>query len=303
MAETPRSRGHYRGGAIRDFLLLDNGKSAIHRLFLRFEGGGAGGSGSESDEGAARGVYRLVVAGLALLAAQGQAYRAMVASVDAVHAGDTAAIVYGVVAAVDTRCLAAARTESAVVTFARVDGNAQQREARQESEHRPHRADGVAIGASTAPCEDRYYNKCADGNRESSRAFHPHIHLIERVTIGALGKIGKQVVALAINGRKQIGGDASVGAIGCKQRDNRTYPQHHSDDKQRQDAIAQPILCRGIGKTVFFLLAAAAHPRDDVLHHAQGADYRTIHAPHEQGEHHKKYHHAHIHRKECGQKL
>ena len=130
-----------------------------------------------------------------------------------------------------------------------------------------------------------------------------------RVTLRLLNHLGlkKPMVSYYEHNLRQRGEqilrDASVGAVGGEQGRQRADARHERNDEERQHAPAQPTLFRRIAEAVTTLFRASAQPGNDVLHHAQRTNDRTIYAPEDQGQGDKKHDDSHIQRQHGGQEL
>lgn len=225
------------------------------------------------------------------------------AGVDAVHAGDAAAVVYPVVLEVDAGGFALAAAQAARVAFLRVDAHPQEREAREEAQHRAHGADGVAIGAPAPPGQDGDDDQRGRGDEKRRQALHPHARLIERIAVGPFGQVGQDVVSPAVERGEEVLRDAPVGTIGGQQGDQRADAGHEGDDEDREHAVAQPALLGRITEAVAALLRASAQPGDDVLHHAHRADDRTVDTPEDERQDDEEHDDSHIQRQHRRQEL
>ena len=227
----------------------------------------------------------------------------MPALVHAVHAGHAAAVIDAVVFHVDARSLAAAGAEVALHTLVRVDDGLEPRPAGHEAQHRAHGTDGVAVGASAAPGQHGDDHESDHGDEEGRQTLHPHRGFIESIAVDAFGHVGQQIVSPSVERGEQILRDASVGAVGGEQGRQRADARHERNDEERQHAPAQPTLFRRIAEAVTTLFRASAQPGNDVLHHAQRTNDRTIYAPEDQGQGDKKHDDSHIQRQHGGQEL
>ena len=302
MPQALRSGRHYRRAALRGLLVLHCRESAVSLLFLGVKGGAGKGQGGDAQEAAAGAVMRgfcgrgLCALGLcgrgfggrgafgAAAFAQAVAYCPVPAGLKAVEARHAAAVIHLMLLAVDAGSLALARAQAAAVAFVFVNIDAQQREAREHSQHRADRANRIAPGPAAAP---REYENQHEGERscdEGRKALEPDFRRIERVAVKAFRQQGKHVVSEAIERREEVAHYPSESAVRGKQAGERGGACDHRDDKQGEQAIAQPVFGRRIGQAVFLPFAAGAQAVDKVLHHSERTDYRAIYPAEYQGE-------------------
>ena len=201
---------------------------------------------------------------------------------------------------VDARGLAVAGAELAAVALRDVEARLEQRVAGEESQHRTYRTDRIAVRAPVAPREDKEYDERYDGDEERGEALHPDIDRIEGVAVHALGDVCQQVVAPRINRSQQVRGDAAVGAV---RREQRTDARQHRGDEHDEHSPAQPGEGGGVREAVPVFSALAGSPRNDVLHHAQRTDDRTVHAAEKKRQDHQERHDADIQGQQGGQEL
>ena len=161
---------------------------------------------------------------------------------------------------VNARCLTQARAETAVLAFRGFNHRAEQGEAGEETEHCAHGTYRVAVGATVPPCQYTYYNKGDGSNGKGCGRLYPHVRLVESIALSTFGKECQEIVTPTIDRRKEVGGDASIGTIGCKQCNYGMDAQSHTHDERTEHAISQPPHFLGIGKTILFLLAPSANP-------------------------------------------
>ena len=231
------------------------------------------------------------------------AYRSFAAIVETVHADDATRIIDAVRLGIDARGLATAGAERAAGALARVYHRAHQGVARQQAEHRPNGADGVAVRASVAPRQHDEHHHRRDGHEQRGQALEPDVGLIESVAVHPFGQVGQHIVAPGPQRSQQRRRDAPVGAVGSQQGGQRTDAGHQSRHKEDQHGVAQPRQSRGVAKAAFLAATATAEPRHDVLENAQRADNGTIHAAKEQRKHDEGYHNLYVERQHGRQKL
>lgn len=221
-------------------------------------------------------------------AACGIRNRMLAAIFQTVEAGDAAAVIYRMVLGIDARSLATACAQAAIDAFFGVDNGSEQRIARQESEYRSDRTDGVAPCATVAPCQHRDNSKRRESHSECRRALYPHVGFVEGITSGTLGNPRRQIVARLPYRGEQILGDATERAVRCNQSRQTAYhkssARNKRDDEQSEHTVTQPRKRLGIAEAV--ALHSACDGRNAVLHHSQRADYRTVDSSEQQ----RKYH-------------
>ena len=263
MPGVDRTGRQYPGGAVGHFLVFNHGQTAVHFLFLGFQGGRSGQQSRGGQEFAAGGIHRdsrihgwlgpcrlhniagirigrldgfpilgshplhligkrlsrnvLRACGKLRLGRMAIVDRVLGAFADAIHAGHAAAVINLMMGDVDAGSLAVAFAAFAADALGGIDDGLEPREAGKEAEQGPDRAYRVAIGAAAAPCQDNENHKSSQRNQKGRQAFDINFDRIEGVAPGSFGKEGQQVVAPAVNGGKEVGGDAAVGGIGVEQ--------------------------------------------------------------------------------------
>ena len=110
----------------------------------------------------------------------------------------------------------------------------------------------------------------------------------------------QQVVAPRVDRGQQVRGDAAVGAV---RREQRTDTRQHRSDEHDEHPPAQPGEGGGVREAVPVLSALPGGPRNDVLHHPQRADDRTVHAAEKKRQDHQERHDADIQGQQGGQEL
>ena len=200
------------------------------------------------------------------------------AFIQTVHARYAAAVIYFVGFGVDAGRLAVAGAKSAAVSLRGVYDGFEEGVFGQETEHRTHWANRVAVGAPASPCQDEQYDKSNCGYDEGGQAFHPHLRFVEGIAVCPLRQVCQQVVTPLIDRSKKVGSDTPVGTVWLKQRSDgmETYACNEGNEKQCQHSIAQPFSCRGIAETVF--LPFAGKPGNDILKYTERTDYGAIDA-------------------------
>ena len=211
-----------------NFFLFDDGQPAVGELLLCTESRVCGEYARKRQKTAARktgGVLlssRLSLLFLPRLAGfrpQFVGDGVFVTGVDAVHADHAAAVIDPVVFDVDARRLAVACAAVAADALFGVDHGAQQREAREEAQHRTHGTDGVAPRAAVAPGQHGDEGESRGRYGEGRRTAHPDVGAIEGVAVDAFGEVGQQVVAPSPERSQQVLRDAAVGAVRGQQGD------------------------------------------------------------------------------------
>ena len=219
---------------------------------------------------------------------------------EAVHTGHAAAVINFMRRRVDTRRLAVAGAELASVALRGVEMRFEQRVAGEESQHRAHRTDRITIGAAAAPRKNKQHGERHDGNKQRGETLHPDVDRIEGVAVHAPGDVCQQVVAPRVDRGQQVRGDAAVGAV---RREQRTDTRQHRRDEHDEHPPAQPGEGGGVREAVPVLSALPGGPRNDVLHHPQRADDRTVHAAEKKRQDHQERHDADIQGQQGGQEL
>ena len=227
--------------------------------------------------------------------------RPEVAFLQAVAAGHATRVVHLVRLEIDARGLAILGAHAAWLALVDVKIHFEPREARNQREESAHGADGVAIGASAAPCQHSDDDKRRQSNQEGGQTLHPHVHAVECVAVHAVGNCRQQVVAPLIDGQQQVGHHAAIAAIRCQQRYYNVNAGNKGNDEQHQHAIAQPPQFGACGEAVLF--AFAMNPRHDVLEDAQRTDDRTINAPEDERQCRQRQNDPQVEGKHCGQEL
>ena len=201
---------------------------------------------------------------------------------------------------VDTRRLAVAGAKFAAVTLRRIETRLEQRVAGEESQHRTHGTDRIAVSTPAAPGKDKEHDERYDGNEERREALYPHVDRIESIAVHAFGDVCQQVVAPRVDRGQQVRSDASIGAV---RREQRTDAREHRCNEHHEHRPAQPGERRGVAEAVAMLFAFPGGPRNDVLHHAQRADDRTIDTAEEKRQDHEERHNADVEGQQGRQEL
>lgn len=313
MAQGPGARRHEGRDAVRRPLVQNDGQTAVHFLFLRPDDRRTEQQPRSGQEIPAARIGRSrrfrpfsgrrSRNGCGGLRAKPVADRPVPANVEAVHAGHAARIVDPAVPVVDTGGLAPPGAQAAVPAFLRVDHGPEQRIFREEPQHRPHRADRIAIGPAVAPRQHDEHGARRSGDQQRRQARHPDLRFIERIASHTLGDRGQRIVAPEINRTEEVGGDTSVGAVRRKQSDQRTHAGDQRRDEQRQRPAAQPPPGRRVGETVLPPFPAAAEPGDEILKHPERADDRAIDPAEKERQHRKRRHDTDIQRQHRRQEL
>ena len=115
------------------------------------------------------------------------------------------------------------------------------------------------------------------------------------------GSHGQQIVNTYIYGLQQVGGHASVAAVGSDERRQRHQSCHERHHHEGEHDVAQPLL---LGRIAVFVAASApSQARDDVLHDAQRTDDGAVDASEDEREHDECQHHQYVQRQHGRQKL
>lgn len=99
---------------------------------------------------------------------------------------------------------------------------------------------------------------------------------------------------------QQVRGDAAVGAV---RREQRTDTRPASQRRTRRASPGAAGEGGGVREAVPVLSALPGGPRNDVLHHPQRADDRTVHAAEKKRQDHQERHDADIQGQQGGQEL
>ena len=188
----------------------------------------------------------------------------LLAGFHAVAAHYATAQVNAVVLAVDTTSLTTAFAQTAGIAAALVDDGAEKRMTAEQTQQCAYGTDGVAPGASSAPCQ--YGNDAPGDNGDGKRAdaLQPHIHFVDGITVIVLGKLRQQVVAHFIQGGNDCSSDTAVSAVGQNQAGQPAQIKQQGGSGKQNHAVTQG--CAGLCISIFELLSA--EPADDVLHDA-----------------------------------
>ena len=296
-------------GTVRNLLVDDHRQPAVDLLLLRPERG-VGHDVRQAEEPAARSVGRRLCGVGRRSLRRGSRVRfpppqrigdgPLAAVFEAVHTGHATAVINFMRRRVDTRRLAVAGAELASVALRGVETRFEQRVAGEESQHRAHRTDRITIGAAAAPRKNKQHGERHDGNKQRGEALHPDVDRIEGVAVHAPGDVCQQVVAPRVDRGQQVRGDAAVGAV---RREQRTDTRQHRGDEHDEHPPAQPGEGGGVREAVPVLSALPGGPRNDVLHHPQRADDRTVHAAEKKRQDHQERHDADIQGQQGGQEL
>ena len=114
---------------------------------------------------------------------------------------------------------------------------------------------------------------------------------------------GQQVVDPAVNGREEAGRDPAVRAVRRDEDRDGIQAEDHQHDEDGQQPVAEPFYLFFISKAVFLAFATSAEPGDDVLEHAERADYGAVHPAEQQGQDDQEEDHADVQRQHGRQQL
>ena len=151
------------------------------------------------------------------------------------------------------------------------------------------------------PCQDSQNQQRQHGYSQGKPALEPNLRFIEGIAVGPLCQIRQGIVAPLPHRSKYAAGNAAIGTVGSKQFGQDSASQCQGSHKQHQHGVAQPVLGRRI--CVAVLLGLLAQPCKYVLHDTKRADYRTVHAPKKQRQHHKQCNHNSVHSQNRWQEL
>ena len=202
---------------------------------------------------------------------------------------------------IDATGFAIASTKSTTIALFQVKDRTQEREVTDVAQHCAYRTDGVAIRASTPPGKNANDDKCCHCHTKRQSRTHPHIYGIERIRIVVFGNGSQSVVNPHIEGLQQVGGYTPIGAVGGNEDCKTVQSCYHQHQEQQKHQSTKHTLRWRI--TVFVgqlrLLVFAEHPtlanpRNNVLHHTQGANDRTIDASKQESQQNKPDNYAHV---------
>ena len=202
---------------------------------------------------------------------------------------------------VDTRCLAILGTETATITLRCINHRLQEREAREEAQYCTYRTNGIAISTAVLECQYEKCNQCNQCHRESNATLQPYIDAIERITIHTFCPCSQQVISPLVNRSQEGRCNTTECAIRSNQCCNRTHTCYQCYNQYAKHHIAEDIHRLGVSITVF--LNFLTHPTEDVLHHAQRTNYRTIDTSHKESEQYQGYHYTKIQGQNSRQEL
>ena len=152
----------------------------------------------------------------------------------AVATGHAARVVHGVVLEVYARCLAVLGAQRAVLALALVEVDLQPRELGKDAEHSTYGADGVAVGAPVAPCQQGQYHQHHDGNAQRDAGAQPDVAVVEGVAVVVLGDGCQHVVACLIDGLQQVGGDEPERRVGGQQLYEGACAKYQQNEEPRE---------------------------------------------------------------------
>ena len=202
---------------------------------------------------------------------------------------------------VDTRCLAILRTETTTIALGSIDHRLQEREARKEAQYSTYRTNGVAIRTAILECQYEKNYQCNQCHYKSNSTLQPYVYTIECITVGTFCPCSQQVVSPLVNRSQECRCNASECTIRSNKSSNRSKSCHQCYNQYTKHYIAKNIHRLGISITV--LLDFFTHPTEDVLHHSQRTNYRTIDTSHKESEQYQGYHYTKIQSQNSRQEL
>lgn len=261
-----------RNVALGDFAVEDDGHAAVDFLLFGHQGAACGDGSGGDNKLATRLVDGLVGDGTAgsELIFDG----VLLAVFDAVETCDATAHVDVMLFGIDALRLAIAGALGAAVALASVDDGAEERELGEESKHGSDGADGVAPESTPEEGHEGDNDEGDKGHNEHEGCSHATIDLIEGVAAMILGDGGTKIVDPIVDGRKQMGGDAAIGAIGRNDYCNGVETCDHQNYEKSQHAPTNPAGVLGVVETIF--LEPSAHVGEAILHDAHGAYHGAI---------------------------